>query len=244
MSRKPPAATTSHLVIGLLVVGALAGAVYAFGANINFDPWIRRAVRGLLELRGDARAHPAFAVMVYWSAYVVLVSLSVPGAMWLTVVGGFLFGLIGFVYALTATTLGAVITFLLARHVFHRWIAERKSRQFEDIKKGFGKSAFNYLLVLRLMPGCPFVVVNLAAAPLPIKTFTFFGATLLGMIPATLAEVLLGEGLSEVAALGKITMSDLALNPAIDMGLAVIASLAAAPIVYRLVKGKSPAKSG
>ena len=86
-------------------------------------------------------------------------------------------------------------------------------------------------------------MVNLAAASLPIKTSTFVGATILGMIPGTLAEVLLGKGLSELTSLSRITMSDLALNPAIQMGLAGIAILAALPIGYRLIKCK-PAKVG
>src|SRR5215813_9891661 len=60
--------------------------------------------------------HYLQAVLVYLVLYVLFVALSLPGAIWLTVAGGFLFGsVIGSALAVVAATAGATLLFLAAK---------------------------------------------------------------------------------------------------------------------------------
>ena len=89
------------------------------------------------------------------------------------------------------------------------------------------------------MPGCPFVVVNVAVATLDVKVWMYTAATFLGILPSTLAQVIVGAGLRELVSLGKpVTLSDLALNPGIAAGMVALTLVAASPIVYRWCKRK------
>ena len=55
-------------------------------------------------------------VLIYMAAYSVMVAASIPGALVLTLAGGFLFGTIeAMIYVVFSATLGATVIFLIAR---------------------------------------------------------------------------------------------------------------------------------
>src|SRR5439155_801084 len=58
--------------------------------------------------------------------------------------------------------------------------------------------AFNYLLVLRLVPIFPFWLVNLVPALVGMRLRSYMLATFLGIIPATFVFASLGSGLGEI----------------------------------------------
>ena len=65
---------------------------------------------------GFVMAHRVLAVLAYIGLYIVTVALSLPGATFLTVAGGFLFGVgIGAGAAVVGATVGATVIFLVAR---------------------------------------------------------------------------------------------------------------------------------
>jgi len=233
-----PILLTAGLVAG---IGAAVLATVSVGGNI--DGWVEQAARALTDLRVWVAANHLAAIGIYFGSYVVMAAISMPGAIWLSILAGFLFGVEeGVVLATISATVGATCAYLMGRHVFTRWIQLRAGKYMSAIKSGFKQDAFHYLLVLRLMPGCPFVVVNLAVAALDMKLSTYILATLVGVFPSTVAHVLIGVGLREVIALrGNITLADFALNPSVVAGLVGAAVVAALPIVYRRLWKKSPA---
>ncbi len=218
--------------------GAAVAAAALYLGHTNLEPYInpafRWSVQHLAALQHLVKAHYLLAVGLYFISYLSLVSISVPGAMWLSMLAGFLFGLVeGLIYAPIAATLGAVCATLLARHVFTHWVQKHAGKHLEAIQKGFAKDAFSYVLVLRLMPGCPYVVVNLAVAALDIPLWSYALATYIGLFPGQITQVLIGVALREVVARdGHIRMDDLAVDPKVMFILVGLALVAATPIVY------------
>lgn len=140
------------------------------------------------NLRGYIGANLAIALLAYMALYVVVVALSLPGALALTLSGGLLFGWqIGGPATVVAATIGATIIFLVAKTSFGETLAARAGPWIGKLRAGFQENALSYLLFLRLVPAFPFVVVNLAPALLGVPLRTYVIGTLLGIIPGTMA---------------------------------------------------------
>jgi uncharacterized membrane protein YdjX (TVP38/TMEM64 family) len=201
MSASPPATDRSRsLTRRLLPLGAivvLAGFSYYFlgRGGLSFESLVRHR----MAIDGFVTAHSVLAVLVYIGLYITVVALSVPGAVFLTVSGGFLFGLaLGTLAAGIGATIGATLIFLVARTAFGELLLQRAGPRAKQMAKGFRDDAFSYLLFLRLVPAFPFFLVNLVPAFAGVQLGTFVAATALGIIPATFVFVFAGNGLDSV----------------------------------------------
>jgi uncharacterized membrane protein YdjX (TVP38/TMEM64 family) len=214
-----------------LVAAALALA-YALGVHelLSLEQ-LRLHHRTLLAF---VAAHPVTAPLGYAAIYALAVALSLPGAVVLTVAGGFLFGAwLGTGLTVVAATIGATVIFLAARSAFGDLLRARAGPALRRMEEGFRRDAFSYLLMLRLVPLFPFFLVNLVPAFLGVRLRTYVAATLLGIIPATLVFTLAGCGLDRiVAGDGAVTLDSL-LPPEMMAALFGLALLALAPVLYR-----------
>jgi uncharacterized membrane protein YdjX (TVP38/TMEM64 family) len=181
----------------LAVLAAAAAALLSSGAHEHLT--LDALAESREAIRDFVAAGPVRAAIYYVAAYVLAVSLSVPGAWWFTVTGGFLFGwLIGGGLAVVSATIGAVMIFLAARTSFGEMVARRFGPRLERLARGFRQDAFFYMLFLRLAPVAPFWLVNIAPALFGVSLSTFAAATLIGIIPVTFAFASAGEGLDSV----------------------------------------------
>src|SRR5216684_777691 len=138
------------------------------------------------------------ADLAYIAAYCVLVALSVPGGVVLTIAGGFLFGTwLGTLCAIIGATSGATAIFLAARAGLGG-LAQRTGPLVARLEAGFRADAFNYLLVLRLVPVFPFWLVNLVPALVGVSLRVFVLATLIGIVPGTFVYATVGSGLGSI----------------------------------------------
>jgi uncharacterized membrane protein YdjX (TVP38/TMEM64 family) len=159
----------------------------------------------LLQSRADLdrliASNLPLALLIYAGAYILVVALSVPGALVLTIAGGFLFG--GWTsgaITVVAATIGATLVFLAARTSLGQTLAHRAGPWMERLRAGFTEEAASYMLFLRLVPVFPFWLVNLAPALLGVSLRTFVWTTLVGILPGTFAYSLAGAGIDSVAA--------------------------------------------
>ena len=186
-----------------LVVLALATlAVFATGAHRYIK--LEKLIAHRDDLQAFVAAHEFKALALFIAIYVAVVALSVPGAVFLTVFGGFLFGwFAGGLATVIAATLGAIIVFLIASTSIGEGLVERAGPRLKRLAEGFREDAFAYLLFLRLVPVFPFWLVNLAPAlfGVPLKTFAL--ATAIGIVPGTFAFAFAGAGLDSVIAAQK-----------------------------------------
>lgn len=144
-------------------------------------------------------AHVVIALLLYMSAYIAVVALSLPGGLVMTVTGGLLFGWqLAAPVTILAATVGASLIFLVAKTSLGEPLAARAGPWLGRLRKGFQENALSYLLFLRLVPIFPFFIVNLAPALLGVPFSTFVIATFLGIIPGTLAFSVAGSGLGSV----------------------------------------------
>lgn len=166
------------------------------------------------------------AAVVYVLIYTAAVAFSVPGAVFLTLSGGFLFGAFpGTLLTVTGATLGASLVFLFARSLFGERALDRFGESASRIAAGIRKNAIPYLLVLRLVPLFPFFLVNLVPAFAGVGLATFAATTFVGIIPATVVFSLAGAGLSSILDQGGAISVRAILTPQILAGLTGLALL-------------------
>jgi uncharacterized membrane protein YdjX (TVP38/TMEM64 family) len=181
------------------------------------------------------------AVLIFIIGYIVAVALSLPGAIWLTISGGFLFGtLFGTLYAVAAATIGAALVFILARYALGDYLRSKAGPTVRKMESGFRKNALSYLLFLRLTPVFPFWLVNLAAAFLGVRLSTFIIGTLFGIIPLSAIYASMGNGLGAVIDAGQLPDLSILYDPTIVGPLIGLAILALLPVAYKSIKAGSP----
>ena len=200
-STKQPSNLTRRLLL-LLALAILAGAAYyAFGrGGLSFEALVRHRE----AIDAFVTEHRVLAVLAFIGLYIVTVGLSLPGAAFLTVSGGFLFGLVlGAAAAVIGATIGATIIFLVARTALGEPMLRRAGPRAAKLAQGFRQDAFSYLLFLRLVPAFPFFLVNLVPAFAGVRLVPFVTATVLGVIPGSVAFAFAGTGLDSVIAAQK-----------------------------------------
>src|SRR5471032_2180501 len=201
MSATPPSATRprslTRRLMPLIVVVLLAGAGYLLVGHSGIS--LEALVRHRMAIDGFVSEHRVLAVLAYIAIYMAAVALSLPGAVFLTVSGGFLFGLaVGASAAVIGATIGATLIFLVARTALGEPLLRRAGPRAAQLARGFRDDAFSYLLFLRLVPAFPFFLVNLVPAFAGVRLGPFVAATALGIIPATIVYSLAGTGLDSV----------------------------------------------
>jgi pyruvate/2-oxoglutarate dehydrogenase complex dihydrolipoamide dehydrogenase (E3) component/uncharacterized membrane protein YdjX (TVP38/TMEM64 family) len=176
----------------------------------------------------------------YLTVYTVLTAVSIPGALFLTLAGGLMFGLwVGTLLTATGATIGAVLLFLAARTSFgasmSRWAGDTLVR----FQVGFQRNAVQYLLFLRLVPIFPFWLVNLMSALLSVKLRDYVLATFLGILPGTFIYTGIGAGAAELLQRGESLSISTALSPLVWLPLVGLGLLSLATTFLR--KSAEPA---
>jgi uncharacterized membrane protein YdjX (TVP38/TMEM64 family) len=180
----------------IIVVAAIA---VVFGSGLYRQISFESLVRHHAAIEQLVAEHEITAFAAYVGLYVVVVMLSIPGAMVLTVAGGVVFGtLMGALGAIAGATVGATVIFLIARGAVGEILIRRAGPRLAKVAAGFREDAFCYLLFLRLVPLFPFWLVNLVPALAGVRLAPFVGATALGIIPGSLAFAFFGSGLESM----------------------------------------------
>lgn len=181
-------------------------------------------------------ANALLAAAVYMAIYATGVALSVPGAVILTLAGGFMFGaVLGTGLAVVGATIGATGVFLFARIIFGPNALDRFGAPAHRLAEGIRRNAASYLLVLRLVPLFPFFLINLVPAFVGVRLPVYVITTFLGIIPGTAVFALTGAGLGNILDAGGTLDLRSVLSPEILAGLLGLAalSLAAIPLKNR-----------
>ncbi len=93
----------------------------------------------------------------FFTLYVLVSALSIPGAAILTLLAGALFALWeGTLLVSFASTLGATLAMLASRYLLRDWVQRRFTSQMNTVNAGMARDGAGYLFALRLMPLFPF----------------------------------------------------------------------------------------
>lgn len=234
----------------LPVAGLLLAALAIVATGLHEAVGIDAVMARRDQLRGFVDSRPLLAALGYAGIYVAFVALSLPGAWWLSVMGGFLFGwLAGGALAVVCATIGAILIFLAARTSVGESLVRRAGPRLTRFLAAFRRDAFAYLLIMRLLPVIPFWVNNLAPALVGARLSNFAAATFVGIIPVTFAFAFAGEGLDAMMAEERadqaacraaghascapsLGLEDL-LTPQLMIAIGVISLLSLLPILFR-----------
>jgi len=148
--------------------------------------------------------------------YVVCCVFLVPGSI-PTLASGFLFGVLGgSLTAILGSTVGACAAFLVGRTMARGWVARRiaRSRRFAAIDRMIGRHGFKVVLLSRLSPISPFVVLNYLFSLTKVSFREYALGSLIGMIPGTVLFVYFGAGLRSLAEVTAYARGQLPPTPA------------------------------
>jgi len=215
----------------VLVIACAVGAFFYFdlGQFLSLD-----ALKDNRDhLLAFTESNYATSVALFILAYITVTGLSLPGAVILTLAGGFLFGSVfGTLYVNIGATTGATLAFLAARYLLRDWVEQKFGKWLEPLQQGFAKNAFSYLMTLRLIPLFPFFVVNLVSGLTRMSVGTYVGATALGIIPGSFVYAYAGRQLGTINSLKEIA------SPNVIAAFVLLGLLALVPIVYKKVSAK------
>jgi len=153
------------------------------------------------------------------------VALSIPGAAVMTLAAGAIFGVWhGLVLVSFASTLGATLAFLVARFLLRAPLRKRYGQRLKALDAGIERDGAFYLFTLRLVPIFPFFMINLLAGLTPLKTWTFFWVSQVGMLPGTFVYVYAGTQLARIESPGDV------LSPGLITAFALIGLM---PLITR-----------
>ena len=231
-----PVRSAKRFLPALALAGGLA-AFFALGLNRYVSLEAVREHRAGLD--AFVAAHVILAGGLFILAYAAATALSIPGALFLTVAGGLLFGTgPGTALTVLGATAGATILFLAARSTLGDALRGLAGGWVERMAEGFRGDAFSYLLVLRLVPVVPFFIVNLVPAFLGVPLRTYVLATLIGIVPGAFVYASVGAGLGDVLAMGGTFSVSGVLTPKVVTALVGLAVLSLVPVAYKRIKGQ------
>lgn len=217
-----------HAARDIILLAVLAAAIVflrrsGLGDHLTFESLKENSAL----LLAFVERHYLLAVAVYIGLF-ISTAFVVPGALVLTIAGGFLFGVMpGTLYTTLGASAGASLSFFAARYLAGKRIQRHYRTQLERFNAEIDRNGYIYLFIMRVVPVFPFFVVNVLAGLTRIPYRVFLVMTLLGMIPGAAVYSFVGRQLSTVH-----TADDL-LSPGIIAALVLLALFTLAPILYR-----------
>ena len=226
----PPSGAAKILMVAFIAVAVGAFAYFDLGRFLSLEALKQHRD----QLLAFTEAHYAASLALFILAYVAMTGLSLPGAVILTLTGGFLFGaVVGTLLVNVGATAGSTLAFLAARYLLRDWVEEKFGAWLGPLQEGFAKNAFSYLLTLRLIPLFPFFAVNLVSGLTRMRVGSYVAATALGIIPGSFVYAYAGRQLGTINSLKEIA------SPNVIGAFVLLGMLALVPAIYKKFKGAS-----
>lgn len=168
---------------------AVLVAVAALVAAIHFLP----VARWLTDFQQFVREAGPAGYVIYAAGYGII-GLVFPASV-LTLGAGAIFGVVGgTLVVLAGATITATLAFLLARTVLRKRVEAMLARnpKFRAVDAAVAREGSKIVLLVRLAAVFPFLLVNYAFGLTGIRLGPYVAASVVGMIPGTIAFVYLG----------------------------------------------------
>ncbi|KAL5526757.1 hypothetical protein ACEPAF_8482 [Sanghuangporus sanghuang] len=147
--------------------------------------------------------YPIRVVVCYVTTYLFLQAFSLPGSMYLSILGGAVWGVpIALPLACTCVATGATLCYLISAALgpalltLPKWAA--RLDRWSTILAEQRANLLSYLIVLRIAPLPPHWVVNVLAPHLRIGIIPFWISTFLGIFGVTVIHTTIGGGLDDM----------------------------------------------
>jgi len=149
-----------------------------------------------VQLRDWAKSVGPWFPLAFLAAYVVVTVFPFPRTAF-TLAAGLLFGpLLGATLAVPASAISALIALLLVRALGWRLGRLVRHPTTDSLNARLRQRGWPAVVWLRLIPAVPFSVLNYAAGASAVRVLPYTVATFVGLLPGTLAVVILGDALT------------------------------------------------
>jgi uncharacterized membrane protein YdjX (TVP38/TMEM64 family) len=185
-----PASGRWRLRILLLVVLFLGGL-----ALFRWTPLAQYASPEVIAEFFRGLGTPWWSPFVFVLLYAISVALGMPGSI-PTLAGGAIFGVArGMLFNTLAANLGALLAFLVARHLGRDFVARILKGKAAKLDETIGSHGFGTMLYLRLIPLVPFNALNFGAGLSRIALRDYVLGSFIGMLPGTLVYTYFADAL-------------------------------------------------
>jgi rhodanese-related sulfurtransferase/membrane protein DedA with SNARE-associated domain len=107
--------------------------------------------------------------------------------------GGVLFGpFLGLFCNITGATIGAAISFLIARYLLSDWVSQRSGSRLKQLINGVEAEGWRFVAFVRLVPIFPFNLLNYALGLTRIRFIEYLLASYIFMLPGAFAYTYIG----------------------------------------------------
>ncbi len=186
--------TFAILAIAVAVTG------YLFRNSLSLESLAQQET----VLRNWRETNPVLVFALAILLYVAVAGLAIPGAAALSLVYGWYFGFWPALIVVSfSSTIGATISFLVSRFLLRDSIQSRFGQRLQAFNENLEKEGLFYLFTLRLIPAFPFFMINLVMGLTPIKTWTFWWVSQIGMLPGTAVFVWAGSAVPSLQVLAE-----------------------------------------
>jgi uncharacterized membrane protein YdjX (TVP38/TMEM64 family) len=213
------------LIAGILILAAI---IVTFRVLPVAD-WLR-------DFQDYVRGAGPIGYIVYALVYAICCVLFIPATI-LTIGAGAIFGVVaGSIVVVAGATLGATLAFLLARTVMRSKVESMTAgnAKFRSLDRAITREGAKIVLLIRLAPVFPFTYINYAFGLTGIKLVPYVLATLVGILPGTIAFVYLSDA-AVTAATGSANQARTIIN-IVGAVIALIASIFVARVATKAIK--------
>jgi uncharacterized membrane protein YdjX (TVP38/TMEM64 family) len=188
--------TIKRIALLVIIAGVIIGLRLAgIGRQLTLENLQSHAA----QLRDFSNNHYFASILAFILIYIIVTGFSLPGALPLTLAGGFLYKtLLAAVYVNIGATAGATLSFLFARYVAGTWVQQKYADKLSHFNAELDRNGSNYLLTLRLAPIFPFFLINIFAGLTRIPLKTFVWTTSIGILPGSLVYAYAGQQLGTI----------------------------------------------
>lgn len=219
-------AITKIILLILLAAAIIFAKVYDIDDYLTFE----NLKKNREALKGFVKEHYALSAIGYISLY-ISTAFFIPGAIPLTIAGGFLFGVFwGTIYVFIGAITGAALAFYSARHLMGNWLQQRYRNQLIKFNEVIDRRGYYYLLLLRIVPVLPFFLVNYLAGITRIPFRIFMLTLLIAVIPGAVVFTFAGRQLAAIESINDIFSAEML------MAFLLLVIVAFSPLFFKKYK--------
>lgn len=180
----------------LLLIGLLSLIIYIINPKLFTELWQVLSSGNMQETVEYIKSFGSSAMVVSFFLGVLVNLIGFPPAVILSAANALVFGIFqGILLSWIAETVGVTLSFLFLRFLF-RDVAEKiivKHASLKRIDSFSGKDGFKVMLIARTLPYFPSGVLNALGAVSQITLFDYVLASLIGKLPSTALEAMIGH---------------------------------------------------
>ena len=181
--------------------------IFAYSNNAHIESTV---LVNIVFLENFYLQNPIYFTVLFFLSYILLTTLSLPVALLLGLLSGFIFEIhIAVIIVSFASTVGATLAMLVSRYFIKDFIKNKYSYQVSIVNTELDKYGSYYLFALRMSPIFPFFVINVIFGLTNMRVIYFYVISQLGMLPATYAIIAIGSELNKAMVHGASLSIDL-----------------------------------